>query len=87
MQDKRHDQCGGARETKEIEIEVGLLQDSAISPLVFVIIIDVITEEIEEGTPWAVLFAHNLGLCDPDREIMELRLYLEMERMYVKEWA
>ena len=38
------------------------------------IIIDVITEEIEEGTPWAMLFANDLVLCDPDREMMELRL-------------
>ena len=38
------------------------------------IIIYVITEEIEEGTPWAMLFADDLVLCDPDREMMELRL-------------
>ena len=40
-----------AGRTKEIEIEVGLHQRSALSPLLFVIIIDVITEEIDEGTP------------------------------------
>ena len=68
--------------TKEIEIEVGLHQGSALSPLLFVIIIDVITEEIEEGTPWAMLFADDLVFCDPDREMMELRL--DMERMYGK---
>ena len=34
-----------------IEIEVGLHQGSALSPLLFVIIIDVITEEIDEGMP------------------------------------
>ena len=33
-----------------------------------------ITEDIEEGTPWAMLFADDLVLCDPDREMMELRL-------------
>ena len=71
VQDKRHDQCGN---TKGIEIEVGLRQGSALSPLLFVIIIDVITAEIEEGTPWAMLFADDLLLCDPDREMMELRL-------------
>ena len=36
--------------------------------------VDVITEEIEEGTPWAMLFADDLVLCDPDREMMEIRL-------------
>ena len=63
-----------AGKTKGIEIEVGLQQCSALSPLLFVIIIDVITEEIGEGTPWTMLFADDLVLCDPDREIMELRL-------------
>ena len=60
--------------TKEIEIEVGLHQGSALSPLLFVIIIDVITEEIGEGTPWAMLFADDLALCDPDREMVERRI-------------
>ena len=63
-----------AGKTKGIEIEVGLHQDSGLSPLLFVIIIDVITEEIEEGMPWAKLFADDLVLCHPDREMMELRL-------------
>ena len=53
---------------------MGLHQGSALSPLLFVIIIDVITEEIEEETPWTMLFADDLALCDPDREMMELRL-------------
>ena len=63
-----------AGKTKEIEIEVGLHQGSALSPLLFVIIMDVITEEIDEGTPWTMLFAHDLVLCDPDREMMKVRL-------------
>ena len=61
-----------AGKTKGIEIGVGLHQGSALSPLLFVI--DVITEEIDEGMPWAILFADDLVLCDPDREMMELRL-------------
>ena len=38
------------------------------------IIINVITEEIGEGMPWAMLFADDLVLCDPDRQMMEVRL-------------
>ena len=63
-----------AGKTKGIEIEEGLHQGSALSPLLFVIITDVIMEEIEEGTPWAMLFADDMVLCDADREMMELRL-------------
>ena len=61
-----------AGNTKGIEIEVGLHQGSALSPLLFMFIIDVITEEIGEGTPLAMPFADELVLCDPDREMMEL---------------
>ena len=61
-----------AGETKYIEnIEVGLHQGSAFSPLLFVIIIDVITDKIEEGTPWAMLFTNDLVLCDPDRAMVD----------------
>ena len=54
---------------REREIDVGLYQGTARSPLLFVI-----TEEIKEGTPWKMLFADYLVLCDPDRAIMEVRL-------------
>ena len=53
---------------------MGLHQGSALRPLLFVIIIDVIKEEIDERTPWAMLFADDVVLCEPDREMMELRL-------------
>ena len=63
-----------AGKTKGMEIEVGLHQGSAISPLLFMIIIDVIKEENEKGTPWPMLFADDLVLCDPDREMMKVIL-------------
>ena len=68
---------------------MGRHQGSALSPLLLVIIIDVITEVIVEGTPWAMLFADDLVLCDPDREMMELRLErwrecMEMEKNGLK---
>ena len=63
-----------AGRTKYIDIDVGLHQGSALSPLLFVIITDVITEQIDEGTPWAMLFADDLVFCDHGREMMDLRL-------------
>ena len=79
------DMCAGCKtsvmtsagKTKGIEIEVGLHQGSALSPLLFMIIIDVITEEIEEGTLWAMLFADDLVSCDPDRENVWRRMGLK----------
>ena len=61
-------------ETYEMEIEVGLHQGSALSPFLFIIFMDVFTEEIQEDTPSAMLFADGLVLCDETRERMEERL-------------
>ena len=60
--------------SEEINIKVGLHQGSALSPLLFIIIIDVITEDLEEETPWAMLFADDLVLCAEDRDTLEKRL-------------
>ena len=38
-------------ETGETKIKIGLNQGSALSPLLFIIIMDVITGDIEEETP------------------------------------
>jgi len=61
-------------QTEVIDIEVGLHQGSALSPFLFIIILDVITEEIQEEIPWAMLFADDLVLCDEDAEDMQRRL-------------
>ena len=66
---------------KAIEIQVGLHQGSALSLLLFIIIMDVITEEIGEDMPWTMLFADDLGLCDSSCEHLERRLELWRERM------
>ena len=61
-------------ETDEMEIKVGLHQGPALSPYFFIMILDVLTEEIQEDKPWAMLFADDLILCDETRERMEERL-------------
>jgi len=50
--------------TEEIDIEVGLHQGSALSPFLFIVILDVISEKIDEKTPWAMLFTDDLVICD-----------------------
>ena len=55
-------------ETEYFPIEVGLHQGSALSPLLFIIIMDVLTENIEKDAPWAMMFADDLVLCAMTRE-------------------
>jgi len=60
-------------------MKVGLHQGSALSPLLFIII--VIAESIEKDTPWAMLFADDMMLCDSNRGHLEKRLEVWRERM------
>ena len=57
-------------ETEYFPIEVGLHQGSALSPFLFIKIIDVITENIEKD-PCAMMFADDLMLCAITREEVE----------------
>ncbi|XP_046847978.1 uncharacterized protein LOC124441545 [Xenia sp. Carnegie-2017] len=61
-------------ETEKIQVEVGLHQGSALSPLLFIIIMDVISDDTTEDTPWSMMFADDLVLCDEKREHLERRL-------------
>jgi len=54
--------------TKEIDNKVELHQGSALSPFLFIVILDVISEKIDEKTPWAMLFADDLVICERERE-------------------
>ena len=63
-------------ETGEIEIKIGLDQGSALIRLLSIIIMDVITEDIEEEKPWAMLFAGEIPLFGERYNQKERRLEL-----------
>ncbi len=46
--------------TQYFNIEVGLHQGSTLSPLRFIIIMDVLASSIQRDPPWAMLFADDL---------------------------
>ena len=49
--------------TEYFDIEVGLHQGSALSPLLFIIVMDVLASEVGTRPPWGLLFADDLALC------------------------
>ena len=48
--------------TEEIKVDAGLHQGSALSPFLFAIIIDRLTEDIRKDAPWDMLFADDIVL-------------------------
>ena len=62
--------------TDEFKVGVGLLQGSALSPFLFVIIMDKLTEDIRKNAPWDMLFADDIVLSGQNHR--ELDYDLEM---------
>ena len=67
-----------AGESSKFNVEVGLHQGSALSPYLFLILMDVLTERVRKEAPESMLFADDIVLCgDKDVDMTE---YLESWR-------
>ena len=60
--------------TEYFNVKVGLRQGAAISPLLFIIIMDVLASEIDTEPHWAMLFADDLVLCETFKAAVEREL-------------
>ena len=59
-------------QTDEFNIDVGLHQGSALSPFLFVVVLEVVTEVCRKGTAWELLFADDLALiAESEKELQE----------------
>ena len=73
------DMCHGATATvrcaagltKEFEIRVGLHQDSALSPFLFAIIMNKLTEDIRKKAPWDMMVAYEIVLSRQNHKELE----------------
>ena len=57
--------------TEEFKVGVGLHQNSALSPFLFAIIIDRLTEDIRKDAPWDMLFADDIALSRENHRELE----------------
>ena len=55
-------------------MKFGLHQGSALSPLLFITVMDVISDEIGRGPHHAVLFADDLVICETKREQADITI-------------
>ena len=60
--------------TESFEIKFGLHQGSSLSPFLFAVIMDRLTDEARRKPPWTMLFANDIAICEETREEVEQRL-------------
>ncbi|KAK3564691.1 hypothetical protein QTP86_024806 [Hemibagrus guttatus] len=61
-------------QTEEFKVEVGLHQGSALSPFLFAIVMDQLSEEVRQESPWTMMFADDIVICSVSREQVEENL-------------
>ncbi|KAK3526662.1 hypothetical protein QTP70_030874 [Hemibagrus guttatus] len=58
-------------QTEEFKVEVGLHQRSALSPFLFAMVMDQLSEEVRQESPWTMMFADDIVICSESREQVE----------------
>ncbi|KAK3516913.1 hypothetical protein QTP70_028204 [Hemibagrus guttatus] len=61
-------------QTEEFNVEVGLHQGSALSPFLFAIVMDQLSEEVRQESPWTMMFADDIVICSESRAQVEENL-------------
>ncbi|KAK3516828.1 hypothetical protein QTP70_023704, partial [Hemibagrus guttatus] len=61
-------------QTLEFKVEVGLCQGSALSPFLFAMVMDQLSEEVRQESPWTMMFADDIVICSESREQVEENL-------------
>ncbi|KAK3525621.1 hypothetical protein QTP70_001440 [Hemibagrus guttatus] len=59
-------------QTEEFKVEVGLHQRSALSPFLFAMVMDQLSEEVRQESPWTMMFADDIVICSEIREQVEV---------------
>ena len=60
--------------TEGFEVKVGLHQGSTLSPCLFAMVMDRITDDIREEAPWTMTFADDIVICSESKEWLEQKL-------------
>ncbi|KAK3547776.1 hypothetical protein QTP86_029920 [Hemibagrus guttatus] len=61
-------------QTEEFKVEVGLHQGSALSSFLFALVMDQLSEEVRQESPWTMMFADDIVICCESREQVEENL-------------
>ena len=72
-----------AGESNSFGVEVGLHQGSALSPYLFLLLMDVLTQDVRKDVPGSMIFADDIVLCGDDET--DMTEYLETWRKALEE--
>ncbi|KAK3556187.1 hypothetical protein QTP70_005580 [Hemibagrus guttatus] len=61
-------------QTEEFKVEVGLHQGSAMSRFLLAMVMDQLSEEVRQESPWTMMFADDIVICSESREQVEENL-------------
>jgi hypothetical protein len=61
-------------ESKEFEVKVGVHQGSVLSPLLFIVVLEALSQEFREGLPWELLYADDLALMAESKEELLVKI-------------
>ena len=70
-------------ESNSFGVEVGLHQGSALSPYLFLLLMDVLTQDVRKDVPGSMMFADDIVLCGDDET--DMAEYLETWRKALEE--
>ena len=74
--------------TERFKVEVGLHQGLALSPFLFAMVMERLTDEVLQKSPWTMMFADDIVICRDSRKQVKEKLekwsyVLERRRMKV----
>ena len=62
------------RMTEGFKVEVGLHQRLTLSPFLFAMMVDRLTDEVRQEPPWNIMFADDIVICSETKEQVERSL-------------
>ena len=67
--------------TERFEVTVGVHQGSALSPLLFAIVMEALSRECRIGCPWELLYADDLVIMSDNLEDLKIQLHKSLENI------
>uniref|UniRef100_A0A914WJ88 Reverse transcriptase domain-containing protein n=1 Tax=Plectus sambesii TaxID=2011161 RepID=A0A914WJ88_9BILA len=67
--------------SKDFRVTVGVHQGSVLSPLLFILIMDVVTRDLHQRPPWTLLYADDVMLADTDKANLQNQVQAWSDRL------